>query len=86
MPYEKQEYRDPLDPHIKALAETINRDHRAGQLNYAITKLLLAIKGEGRYKDYNELIGALKCCKLEFYRRAIAPYEDGKVRENGDAY
>jgi hypothetical protein len=86
MPYIKQSDRACLDQHIKALAETINPDQRAGELNYSITKLLLALKGEGRYKDYNELIGALESAKLEFYRRQVGPYEDVKVKENGDVF
>ena len=86
MPYIKQPDRARLDPHIKALSDAINPDQRAGELNYSITKLLLALKGAGKYKDYNELIGALESAKLEFYRRQIGPYEDEKVKENGDVY
>ena len=29
-------------------------------------------------------MGVLECCKLEFYRRVAAPYEDIKIEENGD--
>lgn len=86
MPYILQPDRDRLDPKIKELADTINMESRAGELNYSITKLLLALKGAGKYKDYNELVGALESAKLEFYRREIAPYEDIKVEENGDVY
>ncbi|MBT4120606.1 MAG: hypothetical protein HOA57_00755 [Candidatus Magasanikbacteria bacterium] len=86
MPYILQSDRERLDPKIKELAETINTDQRAGELNYTITKLLLALKGNGKYKDYNELMGALESAKLEFYRREIAPYEDTKIEENGDVY
>ncbi len=86
MPYIIQPDRDRLDPKIKELADTINMESRAGELNYTITKLLLALKGSGKYKDYNELVGALESAKLEFYRRAISPYEDEKIKENGDVY
>ena len=86
MPYIKKPDRERLDPKIQELAQTINPDQRAGELNYSITKLLLALKGAGKYKDYNELIGALESAKLEFYRRQVRPYEDEKVRENGDVY
>lgn len=57
----------------------------AGALNYLITKLLLATHPK-TYADYNNLIGVLECTKLEFYRRAITPYEDKKRQENGDVY
>jgi hypothetical protein len=61
----------------------------AGELNYSITKLLnqyLERRGTPRYADWNEVIGVLECAKLEIYRRSIAPYEDHKMRENGDVY
>lgn len=33
-----------------------------------------------------DALGALECCKLEFYRRVAAPYEDSKIKSNGDCY
>ncbi|GMQ95184.1 MAG: hypothetical protein BMS9Abin13_296 [Patescibacteria group bacterium] len=86
MPYIAQKRRDMLDAHIKKIAELIDMEQRAGELNYTITKLMLALAGEARYKDINELIGALEAAKLEFYRRKAAPYEDAKIKENGDVY
>ena len=60
-----------------------------GQLNYTLTGLIqeyLNRNGNPRYQDYNDVIGALECCKLELYRRRIAGYEDQKAKENGDVY
>ena len=61
---------------------------QAGELNYVMTKLCLNyIKNNGeKYQHYNDVIGALECCKLEMYRRAVAPYEDLKIKQNGDVY
>lgn len=68
---------------------------RAGHLNYLLTQLCLdylkqmpVVHGQpvNTYSDYNEVIGALECCKLEFYRRAVVPYEDEKLKEHGDVY
>ena len=59
-----------------------------GDLNYLITKLLLAYlktKGES-YQTYNDIIGALEGAKLEIYRRKIAQYENTKIDTNGDVY
>lgn len=59
-----------------------------GDLNYAFTeisKTYLRAYGES-YQHYNDLIGALECCKLELYRRKAAVYEDLKIKENGDTY
>ena len=33
-----------------------------------------------------EVRGVVECVKLEFYRRAVAAYEDEKCKENGDVY
>ena len=58
-----------------------------GELNYNLTFLVheyLIRKGNTYYVDYNEVIGVLEAVKLEFYRRAVAPYEDKKIKENGD--
>jgi hypothetical protein len=34
----------------------------------------------------NEIVGALECCKQEFIRRKLNPYEDKKIKENSDVY
>lgn len=59
-----------------------------GELNFAITLIVLGyVAREGaRYTSYNDALGALEGAKLELYRRRIAPYEDGKIAENGDVY
>lgn len=72
---------------IDALAEKDTPPATAGQLNFCITTLCLDFLGTApRYQDYNDVIGALEACKLEFYRRAVAPYEDVKKDSNGDVY
>ena len=80
-------------PYIEVKArERIDRGgapETAGELNYAITRLVdayLARLGGVRYAHLNEVVGALECAKLELYRRLAAPYEDGKMRETGDVY
>ena len=77
MPYIKPEDRDDL-----LVPQT------PGELNWKITTLCLEYldaKAQ-KYHDYNEIIGVLECVKLEFYRRAVASYEDRKIKENGDVY
>ena len=92
MPYIKKELREEVDTEINSLVSGLknliedNSSIRAGVLNYTITKLIDGLYGpleKAGYKDYNEAIGMLECCKLEFYRKAAAPYEDLKLRENG---
>lgn len=61
----------------------------AGELNYAVTKLInhyVEINGGVNYTNLNTVIGALECAKMELYRRVAAPYEDTKININGDVY
>lgn len=90
MPYIKQNDREIVDDSIKKVSENILRasfgNKKAGILNYTITKLVGEVYGpieNLKYTDFNEIIGVLECCKLEFYRKQCAPYEDIKLKENG---
>lgn len=59
-----------------------------GELNYLITEICqdyILDKGLS-YQTLNDVLGALEGCKLELYRRRVAPYEDGKIQANGDVY
>ena len=78
MPYITQDLRDDIDS--GAIPQT------AGELNYLLTVTALEYlreKGES-YAAYNDVLGALEGCKLELYRRRIAPYEDFKMELNGE--
>lgn len=59
-----------------------------GELNFWVTTSCLRyLNGtDMQYTDYNAIIGVLECAKLEFYRRAMAKYEDEKIKKNGDVY
>ena len=81
-PYISQEQRAEIDAWLDSIALFVVPP---GELNYIITKLLLKTTPES-YSDYNTLVGVLECCKLELYRRLIAPYEDRKRDENGEVY
>ena len=70
---------------IEVLGETPTT---AGQLNFALTKLVLRylrLKGKA-YATFNDIVGALEQAKDEFQRRVVHPYEDQKIKENGDVY
>lgn len=80
MPYIKQNRREELTE--------LPSPKTPGELNYILTivcrnyldaKLL-------SYQTINDIVGALEGAKLEFYRRVAAPYEDTKIKENGDVY
>ncbi len=60
-----------------------------GELNYAITKLLIRYwkrEFQQSYTTINDILGALEGAKLEFQRRVVTPYEETKIKENGDVY
>ena len=78
-----------IDQDARRRLEVGGQPETAGELNYAITRLVdeyLQSRGGLRYSHLNEVIGVLECAKLELYRRLAVPYEDQKLAENGDAY
>ena len=85
MPYIKQIERDEIDIKVAKLAGEIETD---GQLNYAISTLLLTnIRYDPKglsYQKLNNLMGVLECVKQEFYRTTVANYEEVKRKQNGD--
>jgi len=88
MPYVLQSQRDALVPVLEKVLEAA-KVMSSGELNYAITKILLARLSNTktpRYEDYNSIIGVLENVKLEMYRRKVAIYEQEKITENGDVY
>lgn len=81
MPYITQHMRDFLKEHPPT---------NSGSLNYLLTQIcqqyIEASEISLNYRTINEIVGALECAKLEFYRRMAVPYEDKKIAENGDVY
>lgn len=81
---------------VEELIEETNRSFQdigsslknSGELNYVITKLIQGYfkTNGGRYQQINDIVGALESAKAEFQRRIVGPYEDTKIRENGDVY
>jgi len=57
-----------------------------GELNYVITSIINRVfsQTEQDYAQLNAVIGMLENVKLEFYRRKVTPYEDIKIKQNGD--
>ena len=83
MPYIK-EGRNEIDDIVDVHAYHLKCD---GHLNYFIAKLflkLMRINGGIRYNKAKEFIGELEMAKMEIYRRWVQPYEDIKMKENGD--
>jgi hypothetical protein len=82
MPYLRQTYREGYGNDLGVRAR-----YFPGDLNYVITKIVRDYLGNvPTYADFTAAIGVLESAKLELYRRMIAPYEDQKLKENGDVY
>ena len=79
---DRPKYEKPLTELINILKEQ-TVDQIDGQLNYIITRILKE-SYPLRYFNINRAVGVLECCKLEYYRRVAAPYEDTKIEQNGD--
>lgn len=86
MPYIKQQERDEL---MNLLIKVVDLPaDNAGQLNYILTTVIISYlnKHGKKYQTMNDIVGALEGAKAEFQRRVVAPYEDEKIRQNGDVY
>ncbi|MFA5048595.1 MAG: hypothetical protein WC516_06245 [Patescibacteria group bacterium] len=80
MPYVKDR-RKELDKIVKLMNKKevlVN-----GDLNYILFKFCKYHIAPS-YNNYKQFLGELDCCKLEIYRRLVAPYENKKIEENGD--
>lgn len=85
MPYIKPDDRLKFDEGLNSLVEALGEKWKAGELNYVISELVWELFGNDKnYQRANDIMGALEGAKLEFYRRRVAPYEDEKIKQNGD--
>ena len=84
MPYIDSDARKYFDPW---LCET-KPARCSGELNYQLTTLIRNYwEAHGpAYQTINDIVGALEGAKLEFYRRVAVPYEEEKIKQNGDVY
>ena len=87
MPYIKPERRTKYTKVLEELTgilKALPPEEVDGELNYVVTRILKEVYPL-RYYHINKAVGALECIKQEFYRRVVAPYEDLKIKESGDA-
>ncbi len=86
MPYVDEERKKKLDPLIAGLSlET----RAAGDLSYVITRLAqtqLKRLGNRSYINMATVVGVMVLTVFEFVRRVVNPYEDEKIKKNGDVY
>lgn len=92
MPYIPKNDRPDLDPYIEKLAEAVkqkasdSQGDYEGLLNYVMTRLVLLVMPERRYRHIARITGVLENVKQEFYRRFAGKYEDEQIEKNSDVY
>ena len=86
MPYVLQNQRPALDdvlgPVVSKL-QSLPENEQDGALNYIVTRIIKQVYPK-KYFHYNRAMGVLASITHELYRRVIGPYEDEKIKENGD--
>ena len=88
MPYLDDEKKNKFTEVLVNLESILEFENFEGELNYIISQLAnLYLLNQGVcYKNLNTIIGSIECSKIEIYRRVAAPYEDIKIKENGDVF
>ena len=91
MPYTEQKDRPIYDGGLQLLSEAFAAVGAGdGDLNYVLTKVVIAWLTY-QQPPYNYVLRgrgllALHAAAQEYYDRVMRPYEDKKIRENGDVY
>lgn len=81
MPYIKKEQRVFMDRIVNEMKE--NNVGANGDLNYILYAYCKRYV-KPSYNNYKNFCGELRQCATEIERRLLGPYEDTKIKENGD--
>ena len=86
MPYISQEDRKTYDEKLDALCEALEEEgYDEGHVTYMLYMIVARwFKHIPKYKSIARIRGVLLGTISEFDRRIAAPYEDEKIKENGD--
>jgi hypothetical protein len=95
MPYIDEQERTELDSQIDNMILAIrnnktnlNNPHDfsnyLGRINYCFSRIIYGVMRDVSYRNIAMVTGVLENIKQEYYRRVAEPYEDIKIRQNGD--
>jgi hypothetical protein len=86
MPYIKQDDRKLYQPELNVLNGSLEEEgHVSGHVTYILYMIVARwFKLEPSYNTIAKIRGCLIGTLAEFDRRIAAPYEDKKIKENGD--
>ena len=83
MPYILQKHRKRCEHVLKIMKrENIQPEGDLNYILYAFCKRNV----KPSYNNYKNFLGELTECCAEIRRRLLAPYEDKKIKENGDVF
>lgn len=86
MPYIKQDDRVHFEDAINLAVNRLQqRDFNPGHLNFVLSQIVWKMLGKNDdYRQLSAIGGVLSDMRDEYFRRVMAPYEDGKIATNGD--
>jgi hypothetical protein len=86
MPYITQDDRQQYDADLDAIDEGLDEyGYISGHVTYVLYKIMARwFKKQPSYSTICKIRGCLIGTLAEFDRRIAAPYEDKKIKENGD--
>jgi hypothetical protein len=88
MPYLDREHKENKE-HLKRALMYLGSDlETKAELNWAICTVVLGFlrSKTKNYQTLSDAVGALYDASHEVRRRILDPYEDGKIKENGDIF
>ncbi len=86
MPYILPKDRPELDQLAQPLIDHLKKlplEEQDGALNYFLTVTIHHVYPK-KYFHINRALGVLSAVVQEFYRKVVGPYEEVKIKENGD--
>lgn len=90
MPYINKSQRQELEKMVDEASAKIKELHastgnsRGALMNFFVSELMRSVWSDPRYADMAEARSALQEAHDEYGRRVIAPYEDLKIKQEGD--
>lgn len=95
MPYINEEERLELDENIEKMIKCISEtkvhlnnpqdfSNFLGRINYCFSRIIMGVMKNVSYKNIAMATGVLENIKQEFYGRIAVPYENQKIKQNGD--
>jgi len=83
MPYIKRDRRKCLEVYLEVLTQNVENK---GELTYCVYKLGVEyLKNHSlNYQNISDICASMRDAEYEIRRRILNPYEDKKIKENGD--